>query len=95
MSEHPTSEDGRRVEFPHLQDQQVLDQLAESWSRFVRATNDTATQIAEAMRPIAASLREAGLLPEEAPEEPRARALWMRHHRNTGPAKSRPDGFRG
>ncbi len=37
---------------------------------------------AEGMRAV---LREAGVLPEEPPTDPRARALWLRQHRGTGP----------
>ncbi|MEG9248035.1 hypothetical protein V6S67_08055 [Arthrobacter sp. Soc17.1.1.1] len=35
-------------------------------------------------------LRTAGLVPEPVPTDPRERALHLRKHRNTGPAKSVP-----
>lgn len=38
-----------------------------------------------ALRPVVEQLREAGVLPEEPPTDPRARALWLRQHRGTGP----------
>jgi hypothetical protein len=34
-------------------------------------------------------LVEAGVSPEQPPSDPRARALWLRQHRNTGPAQRR------
>lgn len=39
------------------------------------------------IEPLVAQLREAGLLPEVPPEDPRARALWLRQHRGTGPSR--------
>lgn len=40
---------------------------------------------AESIPPALRQLREAGVLPEPPPEDPRARALWLRQHRGTGP----------
>lgn len=40
--------------------------------------------------PVLERLREANLLPEEPPEDPQARALWLRQHRNTGPRRPGP-----
>jgi hypothetical protein len=38
-----------------------------------------------AVRPVVEQLRDAGVLTELPPEEPRERALWVRQHRGTGP----------
>jgi hypothetical protein len=46
-------------------------------------------QAGDAIARFAGQLRDAGLLLEELPKDPkdpRARALWLRQHRNTGPA---------
>lgn len=47
-------------------------------------------QLREATRKLIAamdSLKRAGVAPETPPEDPRARALWMKQHRGTGPGK--------
>lgn len=42
--------------------------------------------IAAAYQPLIETLQEAGAIPTPPPADPRERALWMRDHRNTGPA---------
>lgn len=49
-----------------------------------------AREAAAALGPVLERLREANLLPEEPPEDPQARALWLRQHRNTGPRRPGP-----
>lgn len=43
-------------------------------------------EAATAFRKFGEAARDAGLVPEEPPTDPRARAIWMKQHRNTGPA---------
>jgi hypothetical protein len=43
---------------------------------------------AESLDTFVQRLQEAGVLKPSAPTEPRARALWLRQHRNTGPARN-------
>lgn len=43
-------------------------------------------EAATAFRKFGEAARDAGLVPEEPPADPRARALWMKQRRNTGPA---------
>jgi len=60
----------------------------------LRLVIDSVRRGFEEMRPaivqVAESLRRAGVLAEQPPTDPRARALWLRQHRNTGPAKPGP-----
>lgn len=57
----------------------VNEQIGQAWT-------DAWRNIAEAVRPFAEHLERSGVLEEQPPEDPRERALWLRQHRNTGPA---------
>lgn len=46
---------------------------------------------ARSMGSLVESMREAGMLPDEPPADPRARALWLRQHRSTGPSRPGPE----
>ncbi|GAA3404999.1 hypothetical protein [Pseudarthrobacter polychromogenes] len=59
---------------------------------FARGMQSFAVKLAEGFEAMTVGLvkfaeaaREAGLVPEEPPTDPRARALWMKQHRNHGP----------
>lgn len=52
----------------------------------IRAIGTAVGQAVAPMVAAAEAAREAGLVPEEPPPDPMARALWLRQHRNTGPA---------
>jgi len=45
----------------------------------------TVEQVGPAASQAYRTLRDAGVLPEQAPEDPRERALWLRRHRGSGP----------
>lgn len=47
------------------------------------------TTLAEGLAPQLDHLRTVGLLPDDGPTDPRARALWLRQHRSTGPEVAR------
>jgi hypothetical protein len=70
---------------PLITDEQAraLRQLFEDFGRAVSGA-------LEQLRPVMDSLREAGVLPEVPPEDPKAKALWLRQHRNTGPTRPGP-----
>lgn len=51
----------------------------------VRALAPAMTEFGRQLNDMYGKLREAGILPEEPPGDPRARALWLRQHRGTGP----------
>lgn len=60
------------------------------WPRIV----EQAEAIGRAVEDVRAVLRDAGVLPEEPPTDPRARALWLRRHRGTGPDRQVQRGHR-
>jgi len=41
--------------------------------------------VADRLRDVHAALQRSGLLDDRPPADPRARALWLRQHRGTGP----------
>jgi len=54
------------------------------------AVEHAARQIGEALTalaPVRGQLVDAGVLPDPGPADPRARALWLRQHRGTGPVR--------
>lgn len=58
------------------------------WARFGFIVDEVATVWAgvdEAVRPAVEALQHTGVLDEQPPTDPMARALWLRQHRNTGP----------
>lgn len=58
---------------------QPLEQLTAIWA-----------DIVEAVRPAVEAMQQVGLLLEQQPPtDPKARALWLRQHRNTGPTRQR------
>jgi hypothetical protein len=59
----------------------VNDSIRKTLEGMVKAAADAA----ESLQPFIDNLREAGLLDEEPPTDPKARALWMKQRRNTGP----------
>ncbi len=61
----------------------VRDSIQTVMRQMVDAINGTAPQV-ERLRD---ALRQAGQLPEEPPTDPRARALWARRNRSTGPSR--------
>ena len=70
------------------------EQVAVEWGRLVEGWRgvfqDVARQVGASLVTLHRNLQEAGVLPEETPVEPRARALHHAQHRGTGPA--RPSG---
>ena len=64
--------------------------LAKMFGEFRRAAGEALAAIG----PVFEQLREAGVLPETPPEDPREKALWLRQHRNTGPARPGPQNRR-
>jgi hypothetical protein len=70
---------------PLITDEQsrLLRQLFEDFGR-------AASEAVAGLRPVMESLREAGVIPEEPPKDPKTRALWLRQHRNTGPRRPGP-----
>jgi len=67
----------------------TAEEIRQAFAPVRRGLNLWATFIdeaASAFRRFGEAAREAGFVPEEAPTDPRARALWMKQHRNTGPA---------
>lgn len=62
----------------------AVDALSYAFTKMCWALADALPKI-EATRD---ALRDAGVLPEEPPTEPRARALWLARNRNTGPARA-------
>ncbi|MGZ3140820.1 hypothetical protein ACVDFE_02205 [Lentzea chajnantorensis] len=54
---------------------------------FLDGIRETVEVLAAAIEPAAEALRQLGLLVEEPPADPKARALWLRRNRNTGPAR--------
>lgn len=63
---------------------QQVAQVAQDW---LTAMWQAAAHVAERMQQLATALRRAGVLPDQPPDDPRARALWLRQHRNTGPSR--------
>lgn len=66
----------------------------ESVVRLTRAVDDamvtmkrTLTEVGRVASRVGVTLRDAGLLPDEPPTDPRKRALWARRNRSTGPAR--------
>lgn len=60
---------------------QGRDQFTEAWLELGRQITATLASMGQAFD----ALQQARLLEEIPPTEPRARALWLRQHRNTGP----------
>lgn len=54
------------------------------------AMAEAAQQACEVFRRLGESLAEAGHHPVQPPSSPQRRALWLRQHRNTGPARPGP-----
>lgn len=67
----------------HLVEQMrtVAEEVGQAWA-------DAWRDIGEALVPLGEQLERAGLIEERPPDDPRERALWLRQHRNTGPAVS-------
>jgi hypothetical protein len=65
----------------------LLRQLFEDFGAAVR---EAVEQLGPVMDRLREDLRAAGVIPEEPPEDPQARALWLRQHRNTGPRRPGP-----
>lgn len=51
----------------------------------LRALAPAMTDLGRQLDDVYGKLREAGIVPEEPPGDPRTRALWLRQHRGTGP----------
>jgi hypothetical protein len=75
-----------------LTDPAVRERMAEPFRQvgeLLRGFTEVFASLAEhaqrAARSLGEALRDAGVLPEEPPADPRARALWLRRHRGTGP----------
>ena len=70
---------------------EAFEAFGRAWQRLVKEVNDALEDLfGGPVKVWAEKLREAGLLPEVPPEDPRERALWAKQHRSTGPA--RPSG---
>lgn len=65
----------------------ALAAAAELWQRVIEGLRPAVEAIGKAMGDAAASLRGSALLPERPPVDPRARALWARDNRSTGPVR--------
>ena len=68
----------------------ITPEQAEALSRMFADFRRAANEALAALGPVFEQLREAGVLPETPPEDPRAKALWLRQHRSTGPARPGP-----
>jgi hypothetical protein len=66
---------------------EVLRKAFEDLGRSVRKSLE---QLGPVVTRLREDLREAGVLPEVPPEDPKAKALWLRQHRNTGPERRGP-----
>jgi len=64
--------------------------LRKAFEDLGRAFREAMEQLGPVMQRLRESLQEAGVLPETPPEDPKARALWLRQHRSTGPARPGP-----
>jgi hypothetical protein len=66
-----------------------LQRFAEQYGLLVSSVSEALARAVEQYRPllesVSATLRDAGVLPEQPPEDPRERALWLRQHRGAGP----------
>jgi len=68
----------------------ITPEQAETLRNLFAQLGEMARQALADLGPAMDRIRAAGLLPEDPPEDPKARALWMRQHRNTGPARPGP-----
>lgn len=68
----------------------VTEGLAPLWEQVRRACDEAA----RSMLALYEQGREAGLLPDAGPTDPKARALWARQHRSTGPQVPRAQAAR-
>lgn len=74
-------------DFPTIEDiTQAFSSIATGLTDFFVGLSEGLGKLSAAMAKAGEAAREAGLVPEEPPTDPRARALWMKQHRNTGPA---------
>ncbi len=64
---------------------QAFDTLGEYLRSWSEACSEACRSASEQLTGWHKALREADVLPAEPPTDPRARALWLRQHRNTGP----------
>jgi hypothetical protein len=64
--------------------------LRQLFQDFGRAAREAAEQLRPIMERLREDLQAAGAIPEHPPEDPKARALWLRQHRNTGPRRPGP-----
>lgn len=69
-----------RRDFPETDLTPIYTEVKRAMGQLMEAFTSASTRWAR-------QLREAGLLPEEPPADPRERALWMVKNRNTGPAR--------
>lgn len=54
-----------------------------------QALTDAVAEASAALHTLGSALADAGLTPDTPPRDVRARALWLRRHRNTGPVGRR------
>lgn len=66
---------------------QFDDSFLEAWLDYGRQITTTLAHIGEEIGKAAEAMQQLGLLAEQPPADPQARALWLRQHRNTGPAR--------
>lgn len=77
----------RQLDDPEVRDR-IQRQLAEFAERVAELLAVLRPQVEAALvraGEVYGQLRSAGVLPEAPPEDPRARALWLRRHRSPGP----------
>lgn len=69
-------------------------QIRDDFADFADMVTVTTKAAADALTRLGDQLREAGLVPDQPPTDPQARALWLRQHRNHGPARPGPQNTR-
>lgn len=75
-----------------LDDDRVREHVREPFEQFGAIFREFAAAVAPAIEAarlafeqLGRAAREAGMVPEQPPTDPRARALWLRQHRSVGP----------
>lgn len=75
-------------------DPQQVRRAAQAMRAAFNGIAEAVTAVVQNLSKVAAQLQAAKVIPETPPTDPMARALWLRQHRNTGPAPRRLDGRR-
>jgi len=79
---------------PQLRIKLDASQAQKAMADLAAAVGAVVAEISEAFKNVTMAAHDLGVIPEPGPTDPRARALWAKAHRGTGPAVPRNWGRR-